>query len=910
MKETREEYWLSQIMNGNVQIEKCFSIVNQDNRQDVAESVIRELRNFLQAVICYIYEKEKHIKEDSNKYKELENARKYCRSQYKFNFLDVLYNKLNNSTGHINIYGEYAERILLDCFKDIFSIRKILLDTYSIKILNNIIQYPLDLDDSFLNYYKKIVVALNRKDEARATISSDMFYVMKQKTLFIDNTIFYEYTLVNAIDSRDKLDRFTAFSLIDIYPNYCIKATIIQRKIVFLGCEIKHAIIIDYSVSIRQCEMMKLAKIIGVKKEFSKTKSYFQLMKLIKDRRITIYQIIMLEDKKFEEILNLLSKSRKGFTYYFLKKTREIMKKKETGYKTLSYLLSFANNLVINDQLPKNDGDSLAHLFLSKSVFAFESNPFFSMLCNHIPKFYNLLNVFFITDENKGDFLARRIKYDSLESRQIYLKKEEYILGQKEEEAISQFNQSFSKKRLEGNKICYFYDKVFLNENEKDTIFILKEFLHREKDVSFPYYRAYAENQIIQMKLEFDDQLKKEGTLRMFERGSVFIVYGPAGSGKSFFASNALKVLGDNFSKVCIALTNPAVENMQRKINDAKATYCTIHYVLKNKEKFNNIDVLVIDECSIIPTLKMREILEAIEAKFIILIGDVFQIEPINFGNWFNLLKSFLNQSTYIELNSQYRSNNDILVKIWDMVRKNDVNVIELLTVEQISHKLDETIFEKQYADEIVLCLNYDGVYGINNINKILQSKNEKKGISWKQHTYKVGDPILFVDCEIYRGIFYNNLKGTILGVGEDKNKLYFVLKVNTILDYFECSSTYTKFVGYDDSGATKVFLSVFKLQSYDKDTDPTAQIPFQVAYAVSIHKAQGLEYDSVKVVLSNEVEERISHNIFYTAITRAKRNLSIYWSVETEQKIISNFKDLDISSDVLILKERMKKEI
>jgi len=64
--------------------------------------------------------------------------------------------------------------------------------------------------------------------------------------------------------------------------------------------------------------------------------------------------------------------------------------------------------------------------------------------------------------------------------------------------------------------------------------------------------------------------------------------------------------------------------------------------------------------------------------------------------------------------------------------------------------------------------------------------------------------------------------------------------------------------------------------------------VPFQVAYAVSIHKAQGLEYDSVKVVITNESEERISHNVFYTAITRAKKKLKIYWSPEAQNKILS----------------------
>lgn len=68
--------------------------------------------------------------------------------------------------------------------------------------------------------------------------------------------------------------------------------------------------------------------------------------------------------------------------------------------------------------------------------------------------------------------------------------------------------------------------------------------------------------------------------------------------------------------------------------------------------------------------------------------------------------------------------------------------------------------------------------------------------------------------------------------------------------------------------------------------------IPFQLAYAVSIHKAQGLEYDSVKVIIPSNNAEKITHGIFYTAITRAKKKLKIYWSPETMQEVIKGFCD------------------
>lgn len=69
------------------------------------------------------------------------------------------------------------------------------------------------------------------------------------------------------------------------------------------------------------------------------------------------------------------------------------------------------------------------------------------------------------------------------------------------------------------------------------------------------------------------------------------------------------------------------------------------------------------------------------------------------------------------------------------------------------------------------------------------------------------------------------------------------------------------------------------------------------------IHKAQGLEYDSVKIVITDEVEELVTHNIFYTAITRAREKLKIYWTPEVEEKVINRIKPRDISKDVELLR-------
>ena len=83
--------------------------------------------------------------------------------------------------------------------------------------------------------------------------------------------------------------------------------------------------------------------------------------------------------------------------------------------------------------------------------------------------------------------------------------------------------------------------------------------------------------------------------------------------------------------------------------------------------------------------------------------------------------------------------------------------------------------------------------------------------------------------------------------------------------------------------------------------------MPFQVAYAVSIHKAQGLEFSSVKIVITDEVDEFITHNIFYTAITRAQNKLKIYWTPEVENKVLKSIQPKNINKDVGLLRRYIR---
>lgn len=300
----------------------------------------------------------------------------------------------------------------------------------------------------------------------------------------------------------------------------------------------------------------------------------------------------------------------------------------------------------------------------------------------------------------------------------------------------------------------------------------------------------------------------------------------------------------------------------------------------------------------------MIDVLRKKNFKLLVLVGDIYQIESIQFGNWFDLARYFVSVKAQYELTKPYRTENKQLLELWNRVRNYQDNITEWMAHCGYTTKLDESIFEAASEDEIVLCLNYDGLYGINNINRFLQSANPNKPIALGVWTYKIGDPILFNDSSKYESILYNNLKGKIVNIEEEDDRILFSIEIDKVLNSVHVSGTGLELMPKQNSGKSVVRFAVKKKKAGDDDNDDEdseTNVPFQIAYAVSIHKAQGLEYNSVKIVITKEVDELITHNIFYTAITRAKENLKVYWTAESQQKILSSFVNDGTTNDAKI---------
>lgn len=281
---------------------------------------------------------------------------------------------------------------------------------------------------------------------------------------------------------------------------------------------------------------------------------------------------------------------------------------------------------------------------------------------------------------------------------------------------------------------------------------------------------------------------------------------------------------------------------------------------------------------------------------FLVLAGDIHQIESIDFGNWFFYAKDIIkNHGANVELLNTWRTKDASLIDLWTEVRMRKALITEKLVIDgPFSEDIGPNVFKKTEDDEVVLCLNYDGKFGLNNMNSYFQNANKKsKAVSWQEWSYKIGDPILFNDTKRF-SILYNNLKGRIVDIDPSEESISFVIDVDMLLTETDCQKEDFDYIDTINN-STRIRLTVyaFDTNASEEDMETTRMrsiIPFQLAYAVSIHKAQGLEYDSVKVVIPSGNSEKITHNIFYTAITRAKKSLKIYWSSETMQEVVKSF--------------------
>lgn len=872
-----------------------------DQRELLSQNILAQLRNLVEGIIVFLHSSSPDTEFN---YDSVGPALDFIKSKGKLNFLGKFHKLIQKSASHYTFDGDNSERLMLKYYEYLHRVRSLLRSEIGIEVLANLENFPINLDPSLREYHEKIaerIESMNLIGEGRS--SPQRYYIHKTRPFFCNGRIFYEVTFYRAINKANKFDRIIAFTDIDLNDKHAAMLTLQRDSIQVLGQTMPITIIRHWEVSIRPCEFDNFARLLGMSLTV-KTSSgeYRHIMHCLTVGSDSLLDIINMSDKAYFAVRAAATVDVPSPQIFpILDAARNKIKFLSPGHNILRYLLLHMNNQILKSQYSSDFCGALSNLKVKYGCIPFDQMPFCTSLPGHNPRYWDLVESL-ETKGRKHELLTRRIKNNVERHGILYTPAEDLEdFGQVREASllIQAYNRKVYYKHTERHLI---FDKghVFVRGYENETVSII-ELLQKNAATGIDGYKQAVEHWLNEAPRGIDDPAKRDAIKQLFEQSCVALIYGAAGTGKSTMLDHIARYFNDK-EKLFLAHTNPAIDNLQRKITAQNSEFRTMRsQISRNATK--QYDLLIIDECSTVSNADLIKVLEKTSFKLLVLVGDIFQIESIQFGNWFGVIRSFIKSTSVFELMTPYRTQNKALLNFWSKVRANDDDIAEAIVQNGYSTLLNNTLFEHQAQDEIILCLNYDGLYGINNINRFLQSSNPGKASSWRESTYKVGDPILFSDAERFRPVIYNNLKGWIVGILQAPGWIQFDVKLDRPLSSFDV-------FGNDELkwiAESTVQFTVYDLpNSSDEDDDSlNTTVPFQVAYAVSIHKAQGLEYDSVKIVITDANEDDISHSIFYTAVTRTRQRLKIFWTPETQQNVLKKLSHKANQKDVHLLKSR-----
>lgn len=868
-----------------------------EQRPLLSQNVLAQLRNLVEGVLVHLH---LGVRGAEFSYDAVGPALAYVRSQGRLNFLGRFHRLLQVSSSHYTLDGDASERLMLKYYEYMHRVRSLVRTACAMDILRNLESFPIDLDPSLREYHLKIA---QRIEAARGTnLNRDAgarYYIHKVRPFFVGECIYYEVTFTRAVNRVSKFDRTIAFTDIDMTDKYAAYLVLQRDTIRVFDQTMPITLIRMWGISIRPCELENFARLLGIKvKVRSSSADFHHLMQWLTATSGSLLDLVDMEDEAYRSTRFVPKASDiRPVIFPILDEARRIIRSRAAGHNLIRYLMLRMHNQTLKPQYAANPCGRLSNLYLQMGCIPFETMPFCTSPRDHNPRFSDLVEAL-DTDNRRHELLARRLHINVEQHGMLYTPAEDLEAFGDPSALIAMFNANVYFKH--GNrKLVQDKDHVFIRGYEDDTATIVSTLQAIAADGIAGYSQAVL-RWLEQTPREIDDPAKKDALERLFSDSKVALIYGAAGTGKSTMVDHIANYFSDK-SKLFLAHTNPAIDNLKRKVNAQNATFRTISSHIYRTGVALEYDLLVIDECSTVSNADLLKVLKKTSFKLLVLVGDVYQIESIQFGNWFSIVRSFLASSAIFELTTPFRTKSEALLRFWNKVRNIDDDIDEVIAKNGYSGVLDKTFFERGGDDEIILCLNYDGLYGINNVNRFLQSGNPNPAVVWREATYKVGDPVLFNESERFRSVLYNNLKGRIVAVHRDLESLRFDVEVDRPLSEFDVGGTELEWV----TGSTVRF-TVFDKDTSDEDDDALhTVVPFQIAYAVSIHKAQGLEYDSVKIVVTNASEEDLTHSIFYTAVTRARRHLRIFWTPETQRKVLKNLCRTVNPKDVALLASR-----
>ena len=455
-------------------------------------------------------------------------------------------------------------------------------------------------------------------------------------------------------------------------------------------------------------------------------------------------------------------------------------------------------------------------------------------------------------------------------------------------------------------------DAVVERQDEFDAVY-LKNFHEAERGVAARLREMSGmiyqvdKNEIDRLIKEAEEETKviladaQRDAVEAVLKNSATVITGGPGTGKTTIINTIIRIMEAQGKEIALAAPTGRAAKRMTEVTGVEAK--TIHRLLenmpsdgggqtcfaRNAQNTLDCDVLIVDEMSMVDILLMHSLLLALPQKArLIMVGDCDQLPAVGAGN---VLRDIIESDSIecIKLTEIFRQAKESMIVVnAHRINKgqmpfcndpdNDFFMLPCSDAEYLCETiadLCETRIPKAYGvDSIsqiqVMTPTRKTLVGVQSLNELLQKRlNPPKGKVPEKTSggcvFRVGDKVM--QNKNNYNLEWTRKSGTEKGMGVFNGDVGFV----TDISYLNKSLTVT----YDDDKEVKY--------------EFTALEELELAYAITVHKSQGSEFDVVIMPMFDTHRLLMTRNLLYTAVTRAKKLVILVGKEEVLKRFVDN---------------------
>lgn len=464
--------------------------------------------------------------------------------------------------------------------------------------------------------------------------------------------------------------------------------------------------------------------------------------------------------------------------------------------------------------------------------------------------------------------------------------------------------------------------KLVLKEKNGETVVYPSQYYYLELNTArmlcelnilYPEDEELIRKRIAMIEKETDtvlDEMQKKAVTEAASHG-LFILTGGPGTGKTTTINAIIQFFEGEGAELRLAAPTGRAAKRMTETTGYEAQ--TIHRLLelngmpeeerdgghsakfeRNAQNPLEADVIIIDEMSMVDIHLMHSLLLAVTTGTrLILVGDENQLPSVGPGN---VLRDIIYSGCFpvVELTKIFRqaSESDIVVNAHKInrgepvqinnksrdfffLKRYDADIIIRVVIALIQEKLPKYVDAKPFEIQVLTPMR-KGLLGVERLNQILQRylnppEEAKKEKVIGDRLFREGDKVMQIKNNYQMEWEIRGRYGIVIekGIGVFNGDMGILKEVNEFAETAE--------VEFEDGRfATYSFKQLEELE---------------LAYAITIHKSQGSEYPAVILPILSGPRMLMNRNLLYTAVTRARKCVTVVGSIEEFENMIRNEK-------------------